>query len=147
MDSSIFVISIGCIIYPYNLGIHFNISLFIGIFMGITYIIVGNYLPKTRQNYTIGFKLPWTYANEENWNKTNRLSGVINIVIGILIIINAAIGLFNIFYSLLVAVIIGSHISYMLKKVCKMPSKIYHNQQNKAQRNLGFFVSELLRNY
>ena len=33
---------------------------------------------------------------------------MINIVIGILIIINAAIGLFNIFYSLLVAVIIGS---------------------------------------
>ena len=101
-------LALAVVIYPYNLGIHFNISLLIGIFMGITYIIVGNYLPKTRQNYTIGFKLPWTYANEENWNKTNRLSGVINIVIGILIIINAAIGLFNIFYSLLVAVIIGS---------------------------------------
>lgn len=100
-------LALTAVIYIYNLGIHFNISLFIGIFMGITYIIVGNYLPKTRQNYTIGFKLPWTYANEENWNKTNRLSGVINIVIGILIIINAAIGLFNIFYSLLVAVIIG----------------------------------------
>jgi hypothetical protein len=101
-------LALAIVIYPYNLGIHFNISLFIGIFIGITYIIVGNYLPKTRQNYTIGFKLPWTYANEENWNKTNRLSGVINIVIGILIIINAAMGLFNIFYSLLVAVIIGS---------------------------------------
>ena len=99
-------LALAAIIYPYNLGIHFNISLFIGIFMGITYIIIGNYLPKTRQNYTIGFKLPWTYANEENWNKTNRLSGVINIVIGILI--NAAMGLFNIFYSLLVAVLIGS---------------------------------------
>ncbi len=101
-------LALAIVIYPYNLGIHFNISLFIGIFIGITYIIVGNYLPKTRQNYTIGFKLPWTYANEENWNKTNRLSGVINIVIGILIIINAAMGLFNIFHSLLVAVIIGS---------------------------------------
>ena len=101
-------LALAIVIYPYNLGIHFNISLFIGIFIGITYIIVGNYLPKTRQNYTIGFKLPWTYANEENWNKTNTLSGVINIVIGILIIINAAMGLFNIFYSLLVAVIIGS---------------------------------------
>lgn len=101
-------LALTAVIYIYNLGIHFNISLFIGIFMGITYIIVGNYLPKTRQNYTIGFKLPWTYANEENWNKTNRLSGVINIIIGILVIINAAIGLFNIFYSLLVAVIIGS---------------------------------------
>lgn len=101
-------LALAAIIYPYNLGRHFNISLLIGIFMGITWIIIGNYLPKARQNYTIGFKLPWTYANEENWNKTNRLSGVINIVIGILIIINAAIGLFNIFYSLLVAVIIGS---------------------------------------
>ena len=101
-------LALAVVIYPYNLGIHFNISLFIGIFLGVIYIIVGNYLPKTRQNYTIGFKLPWTYANEENWNKTNRLSGVINIVIGILIIINAAMGLFNIFYSLLVAVLIGS---------------------------------------
>lgn len=101
-------LALAVVIYPYNLGIHFNISLFLGIFLGITYIIVGNYLPKTRQNYTIGFKLPWTYANEENWNRTNRLAGVINIVIGILIIINAAMGLFNIFYSLLVAVLIGT---------------------------------------
>ncbi len=46
--------------------------------------------------------------NITDWNKTNRLSGVINIIIGILIIINAAMGLFNIFYSLLVAVLIGT---------------------------------------
>lgn len=95
------------VIYVYNLGIHFNISLFLGIFLGITYIILGNYMPKTRQNYTIGCLLPWTYANEENWNKTNRLAGVINIIIGILVIINAAMGMFDIFYSLLMAVIIG----------------------------------------
>ena len=101
-------LALTAVIYIYNLGIHFNISLFLGIFLGITYIIIGNYLPKTRQNYTIGCLLPWTYANEGNWNKTNRLAGVINIIIGILVIINAAMGLFNIFYSLLVAVLIGS---------------------------------------
>ena len=101
-------LALAVVIYPYNLGIHFNISLFLGIFLGVIYIIVGNYLPKTRQNYTIGFKLPWTYANEENWNKTNRLAGVIDIVMGILIIINAAMGLLNIFYSFLAAVLIGT---------------------------------------
>lgn len=101
-------LALAVVIYPYNLGIHFNISLFLGIFLGVIYIIVGNYLPKTRQNYTIGFKLPWTYANEENWNKTNRLAGVIDIVMGILIIINAAMGVLNIFYSFLAAVIIGN---------------------------------------
>ena len=100
-------LALTAVIYVYNLGIHFNISLFLGIFLGIAYIIIGNYLPKTRQNYTIGCLLPWTYANEENWNKTNRLAGVINIIIGILVIINAAIGMFDIFYSLLAAVIIG----------------------------------------
>ena len=100
-------LALAAVIYIYNLGIHFNISLFLGIFLGITYIIIGNYLPKTRQNYTIGCLLPWTYANEENWNKTNRLAGVINIIIGILVIINAAMGMFDIFYSLLVSVLIG----------------------------------------
>lgn len=100
-------LALTAVIYVYNLGIHFNISLFLGIFLGITYIILGNYMPKTRQNYTIGCLLPWTYANEENWNKTNRLAGVINIIIGILVIINAAIGMFDIFYSLLAAVVIG----------------------------------------
>ena len=101
-------LALAVVIYPYNLGIHFNLSLFLGIFLGVIYIIVGNYLPKTRQNYTIGFKLPWTYANEENWNKTNRLAGVIDIVMGILIIINAAMGVLNIFYSFLAAVLIGT---------------------------------------
>ena len=100
-------LALTAVIYVYNLGIHFNISLFLGIFLGIAYIIIGNYLPKTRQNYTIGCLLPWTYANEENWNKTNRLAGVINIIIGILVIINAAMGMFDIFYSFLAAVLIG----------------------------------------
>ena len=104
-------LALAVVTYPYNLGIHFNISLFIGIFMGITCIILGNYLPKTRQNYTIGCLLPWTYANEENWNKTNRLAGVISIVMGILIIINAAMGVFNIFYSFIAAELIGTLIT------------------------------------
>ena len=104
-------LALAVVTYPYNLGIHFNISLFIGIFMGITCIILGNYLPKTRQNYTIGCLLPWTYANEGNWNKTNRLAGVISIVMGILIIINAAMGVFNIFYSFLAAELIGTLIT------------------------------------
>lgn len=104
-------LALAAIIYPYNLGRHFNISLLIGIFMGITWIIIGNYLPKARQNYSIGVTLPWTCANEENWNKTNRLAGVIDIITGILIIINAAIGAFNIFWNFVVLEIIGALIT------------------------------------
>lgn len=43
--------------------------------MAAVFLVVGNYLPKTRQNYTIGIMIPWTPANEENWNRTHRFAG------------------------------------------------------------------------
>lgn len=56
---------------------------------GIVIVICGNYLPKNRQNYTIGFKLPWTLNSEENWNKTNRFAGFVWVIGGLIIIANA----------------------------------------------------------
>ena len=47
-------------------------NLILEILMGALLIIIGNYLPKCRQNYTIGIKIPWTLADEDNWNRTHR---------------------------------------------------------------------------
>lgn len=51
---------------------------------------VGKYrvdLWKCRQNFTMGYRLPWTLNDEDNWNKTNRLAGYVMVLGGILIII------------------------------------------------------------
>lgn len=48
------------------------------------FIILGNFLGKIRQNYFVGFKLPWTLSDEDNWNKTHRLAGRLFVVAGIL---------------------------------------------------------------
>ena len=45
------------------------------ILIGVLFVIIGNYLPKCKQSYTIGIKLPWTLHSEANWNKTHRLAG------------------------------------------------------------------------
>ena len=45
------------------------------LFMGLLLMACGNFLPKCRQNATLGIKLKWTLANEENWNRTHRLAG------------------------------------------------------------------------
>ena len=45
------------------------------ILIGVLFVILGNYLPKCKQSYTIGIKLPWTLHSEANWNKTHRLAG------------------------------------------------------------------------
>ena len=39
-----------------------NSTVWINALMAVILIVVGNYLPKCRQNYTIGIKLPWTLA-------------------------------------------------------------------------------------
>ncbi|MEO9225680.1 MAG: DUF1648 domain-containing protein, partial [Gemmatimonadaceae bacterium] len=39
-------------------------------------IVIGNYMPKvTRRNAFIGFRVPWAYASEEVWRRTQRAGG------------------------------------------------------------------------
>lgn len=56
---------------------------------GILFIIIGNMMPKFRQNFFIGFRTPWTLTNEQVWNKTHRLAGRLIFVAGILGLIGA----------------------------------------------------------
>lgn len=70
-----------------------DIVKFMNFFTGIIFLLVGNYLPKCRQNYTIGIKLPWTLANEDNWNKTHDFAGKLWVICSIILI------LINIFYA------------------------------------------------
>ncbi|MCJ7826280.1 SdpI family protein, partial [Patescibacteria group bacterium] len=61
--------------------------MFIG--LGALFILMGNYMSKIRQNYFIGMKLPWTLANEDNWNKTHRFASWCFVGAGILTLAEA----------------------------------------------------------
>ena len=43
--------------------------------MGLMFVLLGNYMPKVKHNYTFGIKVPWTLASENVWNKTHRMAG------------------------------------------------------------------------
>lgn len=81
------------ITYLIALGIKVNISAAVSILMGTLFILLGNYLPKLRQNYTIGIKLPWTLCSEENWCRTHRLGGKLFIIGGILVALDGVAGI------------------------------------------------------
>ena len=51
---------------------------------GLMFVAFGNYLPKIRQNSTMGIKVKWALKNEENWNATHRFGGKCWFVCGIL---------------------------------------------------------------
>ena len=70
---------------------------------GLMFLVLGNILPKVRQNNTIGIKTKWTLENEQNWNATHRFSGRLWVVGGILCMTCAlypesdvALGIFNV---------------------------------------------------
>ena len=97
------------------LGYSFDIQLILPLFEGVLFIIVGNLLPKCRQSYTLGIKLPWTLNNEENWNKTHRLTGKVWVGGGVIILATAFLGSFWIMIGTTLAmVIIPTIYSYCL---------------------------------
>ena len=42
---------------------------------GLLFIVVGNYMPKIRQNSFMGIRVKWTLENEANWNASHRFGG------------------------------------------------------------------------
>ena len=100
--------------YAAALNIDFNISLIMSALLGVMFIAIGNYLPKCRQTYTLGIKLPWTLANEENWNKTHRMAGPLWMVGGAAQIVLAFFSGAIAFYGMMaiLAVIVGAPTVY-----------------------------------
>lgn len=79
-------VSVFCnaMMYAAAFGAEWNISVIAPVLFGLLFAVIGNYLPKVRQNAVFGIKLPWTLKNEENWNKTHRLAGKVWMVGGAL---------------------------------------------------------------
>ena len=75
------------VVYMTALGKQIDVPRIITALLGVMFIIVGNYLPKCKQNLTMGIRLPWTLKSEENWNKTHRLSGWLGIICGIVCLV------------------------------------------------------------
>ena len=108
-------ILVNALSYSHALGKPLNPNFWINIVMGIVFIFVGNYLPKCKQSYTMGIKLPWTLDSEDNWNKTHRFGGKVYVAVGVVVMLTAFSG--NPFVMLgctFVAVILPTVYSYVL---------------------------------
>lgn len=79
----------GIIVYTRALDIAFSAFPILNAVLGIGVMIIGNFLPKCRQNYTVGIKLPWTLSDKDNWNSTHRFAGRIWVAGGLILVVNA----------------------------------------------------------
>ena len=75
--------------YSIALGKEWDLVAVVPVFVGIMLLVIGNYMPKTTRNRTMGIKLPWTMSNDENWQKTHRLGGKLQFWGGLVVIASA----------------------------------------------------------
>ena len=104
-------------VYLIALGYGVRMEVVMPILIGLIFTIIGNYLPKCKQNYTIGIKIPWTLNNEENWNKTHRFAGWLWTFCGIAIMFTGFFGGFWVFLPItLLMVLVPVLYSYLLHR-------------------------------
>ena len=109
------------ITYSHGLGIKVNVGFWVLIMLGVFFMIIGNYLPKCRQNWTMGIRTRWTLSDTENWNHTHRFAGPVWMIGGLLITLGSFFsGQAVVAYSLLVIILamclIPTIYSYMYYK-------------------------------
>lgn len=90
-------------VYGYNLGYQFDMGFFSSLLIGVLYIILGNFIPKIKQNYTIGFRIPWALNNSDNWYHTHRFGGKCMVIGGIALLATSPFE--NVWVLLVVAII------------------------------------------
>jgi len=50
-----------------------RIQVVVPLMVGALFVVMGNYLGKTRSNFFFGIRTPWTLSSELSWGKTHRL--------------------------------------------------------------------------
>ena len=106
---------LGTITYATALGKTVRVEVIMPILIGLILAIIGNYMPKCKQNYTIGIKIPWTLNSEENWNRTHRFAGWLWTFSGIVVMLTGFFGGFWIFLIIVLLMVLAPILySYLL---------------------------------
>ncbi|GJL95204.1 MAG: hypothetical protein DHS20C05_16090 [Hyphococcus sp.] len=84
-------------------------------------ILFGNYMAKSRSNFFLGIRTPWTLMSEHAWTVTNRAGGWMFVLTGLGASLTGAVsdakyGLFVLITGVLTAVVASAIISYLAWK-------------------------------
>ena len=65
------------------LGAHADVAAVATIGTGVLFVVIGNYLGKTRSNWFFGVRTPWTLSSDLSWARTHRAGGWLFMAIGL----------------------------------------------------------------
>lgn len=94
---------------------------------GIFFIIIGNFLPKTKVNSIVGVRTPWSMYNENTWRLSNRLGAWLLIIAGLLTILTTVVADGNISTIMLLVYLIAASVVLIIY------SKIVYDRERREE--------------
>lgn len=67
----------------------FPVDRIVTLSLGVLFVALGNQLGRVRQNWTMGARWGWTLSDETVWKRTNRLTGWLFVLAGLLAVTGA----------------------------------------------------------
>jgi uncharacterized membrane protein len=80
----IFMVYINSLVIAANLGVAFDMNIFITPALALLFFGVGVLTSNAKMNWSIGVRTPWTLSSEQVWDKTNKRTGFLFKICGIL---------------------------------------------------------------
>lgn len=89
ITSMIFILGVHLAMLATALGKDVSMERLMPIGVGVLFMVIGNLLPRTRPNWFMGVRTPWTLSSDRVWDRTHRLSGHLFVGAGLLILLAA----------------------------------------------------------
>lgn len=74
------------------LGNELDIALVMGIGAAVIFAAIGAVIGRTRSNWIMGVRTPWTLSSERSWDRTHRLAGRLFLVAAALVLVASVTG-------------------------------------------------------
>jgi uncharacterized membrane protein len=100
----------------WNKGSRFDMTQLMAPAMGLLFYVAGVMMSRAKRNYFIGIRTPWTLNNEEVWNKTHRLGGILFKISGVIAAVGAFLPEYTIIF-IIVPVIIAAVVAIIYSYV------------------------------
>jgi uncharacterized membrane protein len=122
----------------WNFGYRFNMTLMLVPAFSALLFFVGYVTARTKRNFTVGFRTPWTLSNDKVWNQTHKVGGMLFKLLALvnlvgLVFVNSA------FWILLISVLAVSvflvFYSYSVYARIKSPAKKQGKKEARAAAN------------
>ena len=102
-----FITYVHILLTGWNLGWEVDVVAFLGPAIGGIFYFTGIVLERSRSNWFIGIRTPWTLSSERVWKKTNHLGGKVFKLFGVLLAIGMLVKPEAVILPLILVILLG----------------------------------------